>query len=132
MRDIIFRAWDLYNKKMYIGFDYLLHFTGNLISSKKFYFDYISKPILMEWTGVKDRNSKYVFEGDIIEHNDRSEILKIEYDDEHCCFVGVNDNCKSFIHKNDGVRLEVIGNIYENPELINKKYDLWKNVRKEI
>jgi uncharacterized phage protein (TIGR01671 family) len=77
---------------------------------------------LMQYTGLKDKNGKEIYEGDIIldKWKQKTEV-KIEeftmqtYDD-GC--VGIGFMLET--HDRDDLKeLEVIGNIYENPELIN-------------
>ena len=82
--------------------------------------------IVMQCTGLKDKNGKLIYEGDIVEEG-----LKcvIEWDKECCGFVEVHTNRlnqqKIFYPMFDNTdesrntRCEVIGNIYENKELLN-------------
>ena len=85
---------------------------------------------LMQFTGLKDRNGKEIYEGDIIKYHyfyfaDGSEIEKehvcsVKYDDSFANFDAMDK--EGFAHflgnaSDDGI--EVIGNIYENPELLN-------------
>ena len=66
--------------------------------------------IVMQFTGLKDKNGKEIYEGDIIEDDWH---LKKEYR-----FMEVKFPL-DFIHINEcKSHMEVIGNIYENPELL--------------
>ncbi len=66
---------------------------------------------LMQFTGLKDKNGKEIFEGDILSHKYYSMPVVCEFVDGSFIFDDISKYDKS---------LEVIGNIYENPELINK------------
>ena len=71
---------------------------------------------LMQFTGLLDKNGKEVFEGDILSHDDTNG----RYEDES--MLGKRRIVK-WNEKNGGFNLhpkhwEVIGNIYENPELL--------------
>lgn len=86
--------------------------------------------ILMQYTGLKDKDGKEIYEGDIIKHKTG---LKDEYGKEYewcsgtICFrmggyfikypVG-NGGIYRYL---DSVEVEIIGNIYENPEILEKR-----------
>lgn len=77
-----------------------------------------------QYTGLKDKNGKKIYEGDVIEieYSDNSKHLcEVKWDNEGKCFIF------DHIKKEDDFdvfygwfedQLEVIGNIYDNPELI--------------
>lgn len=84
--------------------------------------------ILMQYTGRKDKHGKEIYEGDVI----TCEIYEREdYDDYYSkkpIEVHWSDNATGFWPLNKGSQwrsgcenIEVIGNIYENPELIKTK-----------
>ncbi|WP_455093130.1 YopX family protein [Parvimonas micra] len=128
MNNLKFRAWDKTAKKM-------SKVTAIDFSTKPFrvfykaygnenYFN--QDAILMQSTGLKDKNGKEIFEGDIVQYLDG------EYS-----FVGVVENSAFGIYaknKYDNYGFEdfadentkeadvvVIGNIYENKELIENE-----------
>ena len=83
---------------------------------------YSEKMILMQCTGLKDKNGVLVFEGDIYEGYWKAsrpdtgkyrEVVKWDYD----AAFNIGSNC----HIMD--EIEVIGNIYENPELLGEDND---------
>lgn len=77
-----------------------------------------------QYTGLTDKNGKKIFEGDIIKHyfslRFSPSVGQVMYEDEHCKWVTkdvYNDTWE--IHK--GCIYEVIGNIHDNPELMEDK-----------
>jgi uncharacterized phage protein (TIGR01671 family) len=74
--------------------------------------------IVMQDTGLKDKNGKEIYEGDILEWRDKYSITRMEVIFRNGEFVFFS---KWSINKKfcDEV-LEIIGNIYENPELLEK------------
>ena len=90
-----------------------------LESGTYFYNDYPVKPETVgQYTGIKDKNGTKIFEGDIVKKNVNGRELKglVKYKD--CAFgVMINDDGNGLFlcFFND---CEVIGNIYDNPELL--------------
>jgi uncharacterized phage protein (TIGR01671 family) len=143
MRVIKFRAWDFENKVMnfptiefnpkyvmQLNCSYMGEFNGKKYDSVKM--------ILMQYTGLKDKNGKEIYEGDILVFTTLSDsgITETKHDP---VFIQWN-NYKSTYDFNDNknrvlgdypffkywtlesmrqYEVEVIGNIYENPNLIN-------------
>lgn len=90
---------------------------------------YSSDGVLMQYTGLKDKNRKEIWEGDILQDEDDCYTV-VEYGlQEVDAFEGIGFNIWTFMDGTtaDGKRLqetfEIIGNIYENPDLLkeNKK-----------
>ena len=112
MREIKFRAYDLKNKKWIESV--IVHSNGQFSNKGGMWLNYRS--ILMQFTGFKDKNGKEIYEGDILCYNNapsryQSNILKeVKWRNNFTALNGWNF-CK-------GDNWEIIGNIYENPELI--------------
>jgi len=75
---------------------------------------------LGQYTRIKDKNDVEIYEGDILKTSDNIEI--VVWHEEYCAFYLENKRvnsttCMSYYHNKRG-GCEVIGNIYENPELL--------------
>lgn len=123
-----FRAWDKHSQKMFAD-DELIIWNGNVYAndSKKLTCNNlkgwsIDDEYLMQSTGLKDKNGKEVFEGDVLGTKDGLLNGVVEYRSD----LGMWTN--SLIRYNNFERLcsiagdrEIIGNIYENRELLEDK-----------
>lgn len=124
-REIKFRAWNEYQKKMYEPS--VIH---NGIGEGE------SEHPLMQFTGLKDKNYNDIYDGDIVKMDEEAvvkpnENLVVEHDN-FCTYWLRPTNENSYIaqlyesvrdhignHKQKhGLAGVVIGNIYENPELL--------------
>ena len=77
----------------------------------------LDKCILMQFTGLYDKNKKPIFEGDLL--SDGAGHDMVEWDKENACFT-LGDN---FQNGDGGLTwdvLEIVGNAFENPELLDK------------
>ena len=131
-REIKFRAWDKHINKMYPvnvlgiydncswqhGFGYF-HNTQDWYGEEGFVID----PILMQFTGLTDKNGEEIYEGDILQWVSSNPFSKGEVRNVQVNYVQAQFWCQGTI----GVYLaellsnekcKIIGNIYENPELI--------------
>lgn len=142
-REIKFRAWD--KKEKYIADVYEIDFCNeNVIlldygaidefETHSRNFDEIE---LLQHTGLKDRNGKEIYEGDIIRKfnylGEECSINKIVWDSTLCTgchtemikdFISPKGYGREEVSIGLSVReceyIEVIGNIYENPELLER------------
>lgn len=76
----------------------------------------------MENTGLKDKNGKYIYEGDIVKVNGTWNCI-IQYKQSSCAFVLKSIDSRwstGYFSNYEHIEemLEVIGNIYENKELV--------------
>lgn len=73
---------------------------------------------LGQYIGKKDKNKNKIFEGDYIQHS-TGFIWVVKWVAEEGCFgYFYNDEYFLFIDEYDSEEFEIIGNIYDNPELI--------------
>lgn len=140
-----FRIWDNVNNKMA---HLPRHFNAVMVNGtvcivesfqnmNGFYKKKVSKEfddaVLMQCTGLKDKKGKLIYENDIVKRND--DLLIVRYQEEMSCLAPQyfylendeiiycgrewfeeynNEDCKLYTSN----LYEVIGNIYENPELL--------------
>ncbi len=114
-REIKFRAWD--GKQMKNGFN-IFAYNGDIFSNSGYEKDWP----LMQFTGLKDktRNRKFtegkeIYEGDIFEWADL--IGVVEFKDG--CFVFQCQGMGMTMRDHEPREYKVIGNIYENAELLS-------------
>ncbi|MEK4263660.1 YopX family protein [Paenibacillus sp. FSL L8-0499] len=72
-----------------------------------------------QYIGLKDKNDREIYAGDI--PRDPTGVGEIEWVQEHCAYMVFTKNPSKYLHlESDGKLLhtEIIGNIYDNPELI--------------
>ncbi len=134
MREIKFRVWDKRNKRfieggeiifrLYIGdenYEVVINELGYDNGENR-----QSDFIITQYTGLKDKNGVKIFEGDIVEieyTNGAKEISYVEFEQEFCRFaLKVNSyDYEELTPETDC--LEVIGNIYEHPHLLEQTND---------
>jgi uncharacterized phage protein (TIGR01671 family) len=141
MRAIKFRAWDSVNNKWLLGYEYknlggfsmfgeVMAFGEyqNMLSNFQIQDWYKIK--LMQFTGLTDKNGKEIYEGDIVTYkrsigNWTGQYMttthKIVFSEEVFAFVMEYGSSYIKLRKHWGYEYEVIGNIYENPELLKKE-----------
>lgn len=107
MREIKFRAWDAEHKKM------RGHTDPQTIQAVIFGNDYGGRIEIMQYTGLKDKNGKEIYEGDIAILPDRWPKFPVRYIDGMFCLEGTSWPLHEYYEE-----CEIIGNIYENPELL--------------
>jgi len=116
MRPIKFRQFDSVSRTMMSGF-------GATFPSGWSGFPKVSweRYPIMQFTGLKDKNGKDIYEGDIISLSCGCCFYKVVWDEKKMCWWPVDDGF-SQVRGLDGFdvwthRIEVVGNVYENPEM---------------
>jgi hypothetical protein len=130
MREIKFRAWNKETNKMCDAesLQEMLHRERNngiaegSLKMEQSSIDEANKEyehlILMQYTGLKDKNGKEIYEGDMLSYK-LKQGWEIFFEDGHYYMM-----CDGHSYLLEKIRVqisEVIGNIYENPEFLKEK-----------
>lgn len=141
MREIKFRAWCQKDKQMFSWKDVGIESYNPYLLVKRYEDDeslrrnWDSDLILLQYAGLKDKNSKEIFEGDILKwefekQRFADELLEVRWGSVGWVLFSKlftkfgfpdGDDCSEINTKGYTVNSEVIGNIYENPELLKGK-----------
>lgn len=138
-REIKFKAWHIEKKGWIQGFNMFCfhdYFTKGVEPTLQRYNTEwkLSEVILCQYTGLNDKNNKPIYEGDIVRCTDgmplsgrppkdklpKQGIRKVIFH-EGAYKIGVGNDSKRYHLTSLSIRycgLEVIGNIYENPEFL--------------
>ena len=123
MREIKFRAWDKEKERMMYmeNAEFILEYCG--VSQFTEFGDRRSIfPELMQYTGLKDKNGVCIFESDIIKgdlYDSRLPTMgEVVFDDHFSFYANKNEAGNTPLHRINNI--EIIGNIYEDSELVDK------------
>jgi hypothetical protein len=126
MRELRLRVFDKQSREYVrpdyglVGFCYPLDGRVEVLDCNG---DILPNCIIEQYTGLKDKNGKEIYEGDIVDDG-YSRICKIRWSEKYAGFKAVNENDGYgtniwFVSKYG----EVIGNIHENGDLLNDTED---------
>lgn len=119
MREFKFRGWN--SKKQKMSEPFLFDdFDTNYFIPESWYFGDFE---IMQYTGLLDKNGKEIWEGDILQLNNKTVTINsftthvifnqssARFELEDTVFMGLDQQFTN--------NLEVVGNIYEHPHLLN-------------
>ncbi|SHI43642.1 YopX family protein [Parasporobacterium paucivorans] len=118
-RQIKFRAWEK-NLKEIIPV-YNINFETKMMNCNGYPWRCLDEIELMQYTGLHDTNGKEIYEGDIVSirfFDEQLETMTVVWSEEA---YGFRFRCEhNGLYHVSNTRMHVIGNIYENPELIQE------------
>lgn len=120
MREIKFRAWDKINKDMFNVES--INFQESRVYKDTVSYREFNNVDVMQYTGLEDKNGKEIYEGDILFESSEEKYFKVVF--ENASFIAeVEGDFEEYsLDLIDVVAqgCEVVGNIYENHELIRE------------
>jgi uncharacterized phage protein (TIGR01671 family) len=144
MREIKFRAWDKEEKVMWqpLTLDQIIRADWEFETKpyeytlpwKDYMWSQHDKTVWMQFTGLKDKDGEEIYEGDVIEFSEPSNVSDwsdpdpsrrvVQWDSENSRFTfywidgSLQTSGYTYCEKNTEKIMSVIGNIYENPDLL--------------
>jgi len=128
MRTIKFRGKRLYDGEWVYGYPLMVdtekYKSANIVTFDETYPDTLAKVTtsvefntLGQFTGLYDADGNEIYEGDLLLSEENAEVFEVVYDAPRFCF---KDNVFGFRFLNHPEFFHVIGNIHDNPDLIEK------------
>ena len=120
MREIKFRLWDKTQEKMHYD-NFQITFNGQLAGTFGLFPS--ASTLILQYTGLKDKNGKEIYEGDIIEgHKATSEtwynFKSSVFFQDGCFTIEVAKDYHPCLYECSNI--EIIGNIYENLKFLKE------------
>lgn len=127
MREILFRGKRIDNGELVEG-NLIRYINGGaaILELAGLRIHFVNPDTVCQFTGLKDRNGQKIFEGDILlppGEEDAHIRLVVEFKDYawKLRWLGRESSFNHYLSNWDGEIYKVIGNIYDNPELLKKE-----------
>lgn len=124
-REAKYRAWDKVDKRM--AEVLLIDWLNKLVDLDEGVIERDFEQIdLLQYTGLKDKNCVEIYEGDVLRDSESIVIVKFvsgEFSVDYRTMGGKWRNYGSLFDYLEDYEGEIIGNIYENPELLERSND---------
>lgn len=122
MRELKFRAWDKKEKILrdvreinFEGIDFSVREVK--YGNTRIRYDQLDRIVLLQYTGLNDKNGIEIYEGDILFEPHEEEYPQVIFD-EGVFYLRYSTFVHPLFEECDS--LEIVGNIYENPELLEE------------
>jgi uncharacterized phage protein (TIGR01671 family) len=129
MQELKVRVWDEECRSMLTDDDVNIRIESGRISAYEDVFEEwgmeqreIKNPIFLRYTGLKDRNGREIYEGDILANKKAfNRSFKVIWNPDGAWFVHDGDDWPCYYLRQVNKSTEVIGNVFEHPELLEVK-----------
>lgn len=124
MREILFRGKHIDNGEWVQGYPCCYGWTGKEKDSiipyyaSALYTAEIDPETVGQYTGLTDTNGNKIFEGDIVWNSYDEDYGKVEWDNDMAKFIITFPTFTVDFGNVYGEELEIVGNVYDNPELL--------------
>jgi len=117
MRTIKFRAW-IDDEMVYDGNSDIKIYLNGAVSQDGVWIT--SDVQIMQFTGLLDKNGKEIWEGDLLNYEEyTNEVYQVQWNGTDCGWQAWRKIGFISLGIHVAEKIEVIGNIYETPELLN-------------
>ncbi|ORI00225.1 YopX family protein [Campylobacter concisus] len=121
MRKVRYRAWDKEVEKMFpvLEIDFVEGWVRMYSKIAGRHYNWLDNLVLMQYTGLEDKYGEEICDGDILTWENNI-IAKVYYADDMAMFRCVIEGTEEFDLFVSNQEASIIGNIYENKELLDE------------